>query len=179
MFPYTKGMVFQHEVFLKLDQAAFTEVFKRAPSGTNEILHPEKYLAGGKPVRPALPPVEGQRDYGELADGDVGEFDHSILLRQYAGEEVSKALAPEWRGGYFKLLESKRDKRLVLAYASEWSTPEAARRYFDNYRKVLAGKWKNMQVTDETPGALSGRGDDGRFSMRLEGTRVTSVEGLP
>ncbi len=179
MFPYTKGILFQHEIFLKKGRAAFAEVFLRPPAGTFHILHPEKYLAGAKPVKARLPAVEAERDYTEYTDGEVGEFDHAVLLTQYGGEELSQKLAPRWRGGAFRILSHKRDNRLVLAYASEWDTPETAREYFEAYRTVLDGKWKRFEITRQTPGSFSGLGDDGRFTVELEGTLVTSVEGLP
>lgn len=177
IFPYTKGMLFQHELFLKKGEPAFSEPFRKAPASTQQILHPEKYMEGVKPVQPKLPEFAGAGQYKQFTDGEIGEFDHAILLRQYAGEELAKDLAPEWRGGFFKLLERKKDNRQVLVYASEWSGAEAARRYFEAYRKVLEGKWKVMTVTTATATELSGTGDDGAFTVRLEGARVTSVEG--
>lgn len=179
LFPYTRGMIFQHELFMKHGKEAFTEVFLNPPAGSDQILHPERYLSGKKHARPKAPEIERQGDYDEFTDGDLGEFDHAILLKQYAGEDASKELAHELRGSYFKLFERKSDKRQVLAYACEWAGADAARRFFEGYRKVLKGKWKKMSVTEDSPDALSGSGDDGRFTVRLEGTRVTSVEGLP
>jgi len=179
LFPYTKGMIFQHELFLKYGKEAFAEVFRNPPAGSHQILHPERYLAGEKHVRPKAPEIERQDDYDEFTDGDLGEFDHAVLLKAYAGEDAAKELAPALRGSYFKLFERKSDKRQVLAYASEWASAEMAARFFECYRKVLKGKWKKMRVTQDAPSRLSGTGDDGRFELRLEGTRVTSVEGLP
>jgi hypothetical protein len=66
----------------------------------------------------------------------------------------------------------------VLAYASEWDSEEAAGRYFDAYRTVLERKWKSLAVSSESPAALDGTGDDGRFELRRNGTRVTAIEGL-
>ncbi|HWR49831.1 MAG TPA: hypothetical protein VN428_01910, partial [Bryobacteraceae bacterium] len=177
IFPYTKGMLFQHELFLKKRETAFSEPFRKPPASTQQILHPEKYLEGVKPVRPKLPDFAQAGEYKDLTDGEIGEFDHAILLRQYGGDELAKELAPEWRGGFFKLLERKKDSRQVLVYASQWSGAEAAGRYFAAYRKVLQGKWKRMMVKVATATELSGTGDDGAFTVTLDGVRVTSVEG--
>jgi hypothetical protein len=67
---------------------------------------------------------------------------------------------------------------MVLAYVSEWSGPAQARKYFELYQKVLAGKWKTFEVMSRSADAVAGRGDDGYFLLRLDGARVTSVEGL-
>ncbi len=68
---------------------------------------------------------------------------------------------------------------MVLLYASEWDTEEAAQQYFAAYRVSMQKKWKKMTVATDSPGAVTGEGDDGRFELRRDGAIVTSVEGLP
>jgi len=178
LFPYVQGLLFQHAVIEKMDRAAFSEVFRRPPVSAQQILHPEKYFAGVEPVRPAVPWLADPRAWRLLAEGEMGEFDHAILIRQYASQAESARVAPSWRGGYYKLFENKADQRLALVYASEWADVEAARRFFGLYRKALEGKWKTFAIASESEGVLTGRGDDGVFLLRREGTLVTSVEGL-
>ena len=67
----------------------------------------------------------------------------------------------------------------MLLYASEWDSPESARKMFEAYREVLKGKWKQMNIATDTPTSLTGSGDDGDFRVWLAGTRFSSVEGLP
>ena len=55
LFPYSRGMIFQHHVVQKLGTAGFTEVFRRPPVSSQQILHPEKYLQGVAPTTPVLP----------------------------------------------------------------------------------------------------------------------------
>ncbi len=178
LFPYAQGLLFQHAVIEKMDKAGFTEVFRRPPVSTQQILHPEKYFAGVKPVRPPLPKVENGRQWRTFTDGDLGELDHAILLKQYAGQKESAELSPAWRGGYYRLLENKQDGRMALVYASEWADEASARNFFDLYRKVLKGKWKTFAVESESVDAIAGRGDDGYFLVTLDGNRVSSLEGM-
>jgi hypothetical protein len=77
------------------------------------------------------------------------------------------------------VVERKGDRRSVLLYASEWNTPENARKMFEAYRKVLKGKWKQLRIDSDTAGSLTGSGDDGDFRVWISGTRVSVVEGLP
>jgi hypothetical protein len=183
LFPYTEGMLFQQALVEKMDKAAFTEVFRRPPENTQQVLHPEIYLQHPKPVRPPLPALPSKRNYRGFTDGELGELDHSILLGQYAGEKEAAAIAPEWKGGCFRLFAPRHRtpdwRQMVLAYASEWSGPAQARKVFELYQKVLAGKWKTFEVTSRSADAVAGRGDDGYFLLRLDGARVTSLEGLP
>jgi hypothetical protein len=179
LFPYSRGMIFQHRVIEKLGTAGFAEVFRRPPVSSQQILHPEKYLEGVAPTTPGVPKSPGERDYKAIAEGSVGELDHSILLRQYASEEDAEKIAPHWRGGTYRLAEHKRNKqRHVLQYAVEWDAPEAASEYFRLYRKVLAGKSKNLEVASESEVRLTGRGDDGFFVVQLAGATISVIEGL-
>ena len=177
LFPYTQGLLFQNAVIQKEDLAAFAEVFRNPPVSTQQILHPEMYFAGTRPVEVPLPKLHNRRGWRSLSAGQVGELDHAILLRQFAGEKESAEVSPHWKGGGYRLLENKTDRRLVLAYASEWDSAEAARKFFGLYQRVLKGKWKTFQVDSETANTVAGRGDDGYFLLRLDGPRVSSLEG--
>ena len=178
IFPYTKGMLFQHVIVEKEGQAGFSSVFSRPPVSTQQILHPEKYFAGVKPTEPALPRLISQGDFRVLMAGSIGELDHSILLRQYAGPKEAEEVAPLWKGGSYRLLEHKKSRRAVLAYSSEWQDPVVAKRFFELYRGVLKGKWKGLEVDAERDGYLAGRGDDGHFILRLSGDVVTCLQGM-
>jgi len=177
VFPYSQGMLFQNAVYQKMKQQSFEEVFRNAPVSTQQILHPEKYFSGVTPTSPALPQLPDAHGYKRIADGTVGELDHSILLEQYCGKEESKAVAPHWRGGAYALMEHHSPERVVLLYAVEWDDAAAAARYFHAYRQVLEKKWKHLRVDTESDTVLAGSGDDGQFRLALDGTVVTSVEG--
>jgi hypothetical protein len=182
VFPYNAGMRFQDEVFHKLGRMGFDAVFTRPPRSTQQILHADTYLSDRMPTMPQPPPLapavgKQVRRFHVLAEGGVGEFDHAVLLRQYAGSFESSA-AVHWRGGSFRLWEHRPEKYPVLAYTSEWDSPDAAREYFGLYQRVLKGKWKTMEVTSQSAEEVSGAGDNGRFQLRLSGSLVQSIEGL-
>ena len=177
VFPYTQGMLFQNAVCEKLDQDAFTQVFRQPPVSTQQVLHPQKYFDAVMPTRPALPKFSS-RGYKRLVAGTVGEMDHAILIEQFLDERRAGELAPHWRGGLYALDENKRERRVVLSYAVEWDDAESARQYFAAYQEVLRKKWRNIEVVSSGDGTFAGRGDDGYFVVRLEGAVVSSLEGL-
>ena len=177
VFPYDEGMKFQDAVYQRLGRKSFDEIFNRPPRSTQQILHPKTYLEDEIPADPEAPPLD-KKKFRVLNDGSVGEFDHSMLLRQYVGEKESRTAASHWRGGAFRLYEHRRDKYPVLSYASEWSSPEAARTFFTLYQRVMKGKWKEMKVSERTADHVFGAGDSGKFELRVSGTSVTSTEGL-
>ncbi|MEO8661719.1 MAG: hypothetical protein ABI693_24845 [Bryobacteraceae bacterium] len=180
LFPYTKGMLFQHVVYEKLDRAAFAEVFRTPPATTQQIIHPDAYFAHRRPVDPPLPELPAAlKRWKELSAGTMGELDHSLLLRQYAGKETAADLSPKWSGGRYRVIEQSKGGPAALQYVSEWETEEAAADYFHAYRKVLTAKWKEINIRRDEGDLLTGHGDDGDFVVRLEGKRVSSIEGQP
>jgi len=179
LFPYSEGLRFNHIVIQKEGQAGFSRVFRDPPVSSQQILHPEVYLADTQPLDVALPKLPSERDWKTLTSGSLGEFDHAVLLEQYLGKDDASAISPHWRGAAAAVVEHKGNKRPVLLYASEWDTTENARKMFEAYRRVLKGKWKQMKIETDTPGSLTGSGDDGDFRVWMAGTRLSSVEGLP
>jgi hypothetical protein len=179
VFPYTKGMLFQHAVFQRDGQYGFAEVFRRPPLSTQQILHPEEYFANRKPTQPEVPDPHLPRSYKGLVGGALGELEHGVLLEQFAGKDRAAEISPHWRGSNFELREDKKAGVVVLLYAVEWDSEDVASQYFTAYREVLGKKWKKLSVTSETPDLITGQGDDGRFILRRAGAIVTSQEGLP
>jgi len=54
----------------------------------------------------------------------------------------------------------------------------AARAFFDLYQRVLQAKWKKFEIAAESPRQVTGTGDNGRFSLLLDGVSVHSIEGI-
>ena len=179
IFPYNSGLRFQNAVIEKMGKAGFSEVFQRPPISTQQILHPEQYLAHKEPSHPDAPAVPEPKRYHQVADGSVGELDFRVLLEQYAGADTAQRVAPHWHGGQFRLYEAKRDKKPLLSFAAEWDNPESAREFFAAYQAVLGKKWKKFDVQEKTDTRCRGTGDRGGFLLTLDGAQVSSLEGLP
>jgi hypothetical protein len=183
LFPYNAGARFQDAVYRKLGREAFEAVFAKGPRSTQQIMHPMAYFDMTAPatIEPlGIAKIAGKQaaQFRPIIEGAVGEFDHAILLRQFIGESEGAEAAQHWRAGWFRLYEHKKEGYPLLSYVSQWDSPEAARAYFALYQRVLQGKWKKMAVVSATPTEISGTGDSGRFTVRLSGTSVQSIEGL-
>ncbi|MBZ5607745.1 MAG: hypothetical protein LAP38_05775 [Acidobacteriia bacterium] len=177
VFPYSDGLLFQNALFKKLGRQAFSEVFLHPPVSTQQIIHPDAYLARSAPRTPRPPPVPAAREFRTLMEGTLGELDYRILLAQYAGKET-EALASHLVGSSYQVFEHKRGGHPVLSFASTWDTPESAAKYFDQYLRVLRGKWKKFEIESQTSTRLEGRGDTGSFQVWIEGATVNHLEGL-
>jgi hypothetical protein len=183
VFPYTEGLRFTDAVFRSRGKQGFEEVFRRAPVSTQQILHPDVYLAHGEASSVEAPKLESKlakdsRQYREVSHGDLGEFDLSALLRQYTSEKEGLDEARHLKAAAFRLYESKRDKHPVLIHVTEWDSAESAKIFFQMYQRVLKGKWKKIDAEPGLEGVFRGAGDSGKFEVRMEGTRVQAFEGL-
>jgi hypothetical protein len=179
LFPYTWGMLFQQSVIEKYKSAGFAEIFRRPPTSSQQILDPEVYFAGRKPTKPDLPKLALGRAYKKVAEGQVGQLEHSILIRKFIEEKVAKEFSPKWRGGRYILLEPKSKQGAVLVYASEWEDAQAAARFFELYKQVVQRKLEPAAFDTTTSGMVTGRGKGGGFRLSRQGAVVTSIEGLP
>ena len=178
LFPYTEGMIFQQQVIERYGQQGFDRVFRAAPTSTQQVLNPESYFVGRVPSEPRLPRFR-LRGFKRASRGDVGQFDHAVLLEQHISEQEADRVAPLWRGGRYEIWSNDDNSRAVLRYASDWADADAARTYFDAYRRVLRSKWERFEVSSRSRTQFEGSGDNGRFIVTLDGASVTSLEGLP
>jgi hypothetical protein len=178
VFPYSDGMLFQNAVFKQLGREAFSEVFQRAPASTQQIIHPDRYLARSAPAVPDPPAVPAPREMRKLAEGSLGEFDLRVLLSQYTSKDEGEQASAHLAGGSYALFEYKHDKLPVLAFASTWDSEESAAKYLELYHRVLEGKWKKPEIASQTSTEIAGHGDSGYFRAWREGASVYHLEGL-
>ena len=171
VFPYNRGILFQDAIFRKLGRGAFDEVFDQPPVSTQQILHPSAYFSKQKPDMTDAPTLDAAlgkpaaRQFRVLAEGVLGEFDVSALLRQYGEERAGAAEATHFRGGSYRLYENKHDKRPVLTFVVDWDSPEAAR---DVSRSVPAGAQRQVEE-DGSLRALRNRAFRNRRRRKISG----------
>ncbi len=179
LFPYTDGLLFQQAVVKKYGIEGFRRVFEHPPISSQQILHPEAYFEGRRPTTPRLPKPGRIRGFKKAAEGQTGELDHWILLKQYFDEDHADELAPAWRGGRYELLENKAKDDAVLLYASEWESESSAAEFFKDYVAACKKKWGSVKADTDSAQEFNGGSDAGGFDIRVQGKVVTSVEGLP
>ena len=155
-FPYRYGLDFEAELLTKVGKdKAYAGVFRKPPRTTREIMEPATYLAGEKIDALPLPDFKKDfKNYDKFDIGAVGEFDVSVLIDQYAGEQTGKRLYPHWRGGYYYAARPKGDASapLGLFYVSRWSSAEKASEFAWVYAKGLEHRYKRVHESgDEAP----------------------------
>ena len=179
IFPYTDGLLFQHEMIERFGTDGLSRVFEQPPLTTQQILQPDLYLQGTGPDHPDLPRAALPKGFRRVYEGTFGQLDHRILLEQHLGAGDRRDLLDKWKGGRFKVFENKRTGRAVLHYAVRWADPEAAREFYNLYRQICERKWNGLELVNSSRDRCEGVGADGRVWIELEGDTVRSVEGLP
>ena len=99
----------------------------KPPVSTEQIIHPEKYLA----FEPPVPVKIGDLGLGEgwelAASGSLGELDTRELLRVGGDDVPADAAAAGWGGGRYELWKDGEESVVVLRWA--WDTPDDAREF--------------------------------------------------
>jgi hypothetical protein len=153
-FPYRYGVDFVAQVLIKEGkQKAYADALMNPPNTSRQIMEPEKYMEGER-IEP-MKLVDFERDfkgYDRFDIGAVGEFDVAVLIDQYAGVERSKALYPEWRGGYYYAARPKGDAAapLGILYVSRWASAEKAAQFAAVYGESLKKRYGKAQEVDSS-----------------------------
>lgn len=189
LFPYGSGTKFIEQLLIAGGKdMAFTKVMQRPPQTSREILQPQEYLAG-RVVPPLLLPDMGflKSDFEAFDAGAIGQFDVSILLKQYAEAAVADRLSPEWRGGSYYAVGRKGAKpadpnssaHIGLIYVSRWSSDKAAGEFAKIYASALPERYDKVQrlaPQDSKPGRDKYSSADGPIYIQQNGTLVIAVE---
>ena len=177
-FPYLVGPAFVFALYSsENDWAPVNRAYELLPISTEQILHPEKYLAGERPVAVELPDVAGALGGGwsVLDEDTLGELLLGIYLETGADQEVAAEAAAGWGGDRYALLSGPGDATL-LASLVVWDTEEDAaefhQTFLDHMRNQTGQEW---EAPDAEGGdhlmALPGR----TVLLRLDGDRTLLV----
>ena len=130
IFPYKAGLSFVAALRRRQPWSAIDAAYAKPPTSTEQIMHPERYLAGDEPLRvevavpPALP------DHTIAHDTVWGELGFDLFLRSHGIDASTAAIAAEgWGGDRVITLAKGVDRRAVRAIGiarMEWdSEPDA------------------------------------------------------
>jgi hypothetical protein len=157
LFPYVHGLAFVKAVLAHSGWPGLQRVYQHPPVSTQQILHPETYLAE-TPVLPnevTLQVPEGvlNTPWKKLKRDVLGEFFLSVILQQFLSEEEARQSAAGWRGDRYELFEQQDSGHLLLVCVTAWNTPVEATAFFQSYHKLLGLKypgWKIQALEDQS-----------------------------
>jgi hypothetical protein len=136
IFPYLKGMVFCAKLANDGGWKAIDDAYRNPPFSTEQVLHPEKYLAQPDlPMAIELGALAPGRGWIELGRNVLGEMQLSVLLRKHNG----KAAAAGWDGDKYGVFEGPQN-RLGLVWLSTWDSEQDAREFAREYIRYQSAK---------------------------------------
>ena len=183
IFPYARGYDFVLRIKEKGGWQAVNRLYQAPPSSTEEILHPEKFLAGNdKAVKVRLPDLEkvlGQA-YQPLDRNTLGELNLAILLIEFLGAEEASKAAVGWAGDEYASFEA--NGRILLIWLTLWDTPKDAREFYSAYTHLVANKYRqekeeNIEPEEEGVASLWLTEED-LVLVERRGRLVIIVEGM-
>jgi hypothetical protein len=180
LFPYLAGTSFTQRILqAKSGWADFHKVFANPPVSTQQILHPDKYLAGIVPRRVSLPDFTKLLSAGwTLLDENIaGEFGLRGILKQFLGEERAARLSPAWAGDRYAIFEHEKTKELILVLRLRLGSVEDAARLFGNLSELLELRYPGRRELFSRANFLSFSTDEGGVFLRCVADECLSVEG--
>lgn len=128
-FGYRRGGIFVETIRTKAGMKAVDSAYDKLPASTEQILHPEKYLAGEAPVALDLAPLEeklAEDGYGITYRTTLGEFGSAVFLETHV-RDVEPSAAEGWGGDRIVLFEGR--GMWFIVWATEWDSEKDAEEF--------------------------------------------------
>ncbi len=121
--PYTDGFSFAQALRKRGGWRAIDAAFKALPESTEQVLHPEKYFAGEKPVEIPVLPVVALGEGFEVALHDVnGELGLRLMLEQWTARAIAVKAAAGWGGDRYIVARKKDTTEHAFAMLTRMDT---------------------------------------------------------
>jgi hypothetical protein len=180
LFPYLAGTTFSQQ-FLKA-HAGWSDLnilFANPPVSTQQIMHPDLYLAGVKPEKVVLPDWKKllPADWKFLEENVMGEFNLDEVLKQFLGQERADKLAEAWRGDRYASFQNQKTNQILLVFLVDLDSVEDASRFCGQYSEALEKKYPSRTQLFRRPNFFQFHADGGGVFLRCSGTQCLTVEG--
>lgn len=179
-FPYVAGAGFVQALLKSGQWASVSAAYKTFPASTEQVMHPEKYLANEAPVKVALPDLSAALGAGwKRVDSDVnGEFGYDLLLKGELPEAEAASAAAGWGGDRYNFyLDASRD-HATLVHVSAWDSEGEATEFFSAYAERCAKRFKTTDAGEVSPTVRQWQTSEGLVRLERRGARVVAVEGF-
>jgi hypothetical protein len=192
-FPYIYGPQFIHGVLGPGPLTTYGEygpavdaLFRRPPTSTSQVLHPERYRDRVEPVPVelrSLAPILGD-EWAPLGEGMLGELDHRLILENFLREtdpDLAAAASSGWTGDrsavYRRLDDSGAplgDVAVVLK--TRWATAGDAEAWAQAYAATVPLRYADpVRYAGRTDQLASHRLGAARLAWEMPGERAIAL----
>lgn len=138
---YLDGSTFVSALYEADGWEAVNAAYVNLPQSTEQILHPEKYLAGERPMSVTLAPVELDAGWETIWDNTMGEF----YLREYLLTQLTRtdatAAAGGWGGDHYQVFYNADYDELAWLMRIEWDNTAEADEFGAIYDAFLTERY--------------------------------------
>ncbi|HEY6081073.1 MAG TPA: hypothetical protein VIW29_19795, partial [Polyangiaceae bacterium] len=148
--PYADGLAFTTFLRRQGGFGAVDEAWRAPPQSTEQLLHPEKYLAREPALEvpvPERPAFAG--DLEERFHDVMGEQTLRLLLEDWLPARTAAQAASDWGGDRLAVFSDSSRKRWAVGWHIRFDTPSAAER-------ALLAFARSAPLTDRAPSSPSG-----------------------
>jgi hypothetical protein len=167
-FPYTAGEYFVIYLFINSnynwDQV--NAAYQNPPISSEQVLHPEKYLAGERPTPVDIPDLSPALGAGwrEIDRNVLGEMGLLVWLIDKTSQEEATAGAAGWNGDTYSLWADEQDRNLLVE-RSMWESADEAREFMIAFTTLM-----NLREGRQT------RADEGDTRLWVLNSGITMIE---
>lgn len=179
-FPYVYGAGFVQALLRTGSWARVSDAYTHLPASTEQVLHPEKYIAGERPITVELPDFSRQLGSGwRRIDADTnGEFGYFLILKSAVPEAKAAAAAAGWGGDRYGFYQNAARTQSTFVHASVWDTETDAAEFFAAYADRLSDRFGADSARAPAAATREWATPEGLVHLERVGTRVVAVEGF-
>ncbi len=155
-FPYDQGLLFVAALAEQGDWELVNQAFRDPPQTTEQIMHPDKYLAGEVGQIPDLGDLLGPLGAGwsELRRDVFGELFIRIYLERELGSEEALMAAEGWEGDRVVFLANDDHGRYLLLLRTSWDSTDDAEEFLSAYATFMRRAGAGPSLLDDAARGL-------------------------
>jgi len=154
LFPYFEGRVFVEYLFDRGNWAEVNRAYENPPDSTEQILHPQKYVARERPI--GVPPVDIAPVLGagwrELTSDTLGEWGTYLLLGYSADLEsqidifTAETVAAGWGGDTYQIYYNDELDQTVMNAHWIWDTNGDTTQFYNAMLDYMDARFRGAKV---------------------------------
>lgn len=161
--PYIDGLAFTNALRRRGGFAAVDEAWKAPPVSTEQLLHPEKYLAQEPPVVVRIPPAPTKGALTERFHDVMGEQTLRLLFQEWLPTRTAATAASDWGGDRLAVFSDDARQTWAVGWRIRFDSAAAAKRalvaFARSARLTETGADTRQGPEDAAAAELSVRGD--------------------
>jgi hypothetical protein len=148
--PYVDGWAFVRALKERGGLKLVDRALRSPPSSSEQILHPEKYLAREAPQEVSLSRLDPlfRRGWKMIHEDTMGELGISVLLKDsILAEARAREAAAGWGGDRLRCYRSKKDGKVLLIWVTAWDAPVEATEFGEALASHLERRFPDAEAT--------------------------------